>query len=81
MFNRLSQSGSGMRVLMSASSTVRISQHSKMMHLRSYAVKNHGISEEIIEATVESMKTYFSLPLNTKMEARNLFYGSLGTSS
>ena len=43
------------------------------MHLKCYTVSNHGISEEIIAATLESMKIYFSLPLETKMEARILF--------
>jgi isopenicillin N synthase-like dioxygenase len=42
------------------------------MYLQSYPVSNHGISEEIIAATLESTKAYFSLPLETKMEARIL---------
>jgi hypothetical protein len=33
------------------------------------AVKNHGISEEVIALALDSMKTYFALPLETKMEA------------
>lgn len=36
-----------------------------------FCVTNHGISEEIIEATLESMKSYFSLPLETKLELDN----------
>jgi len=30
---------------------------------------NHGIPEEVIASALESMKTYFALPLETKMEA------------
>ncbi|KAI0274309.1 2OG-Fe-II oxygenase [Russula aff. rugulosa BPL654] len=33
-----------------------------------FYVKNHGISEETIALTLDSMKTYFALPLDTKME-------------
>lgn len=58
---------------MSVSSTVRIWSYPRATDLKSYTVSNHGISEEIIAATLESMKTYFSLPLETKMEARILF--------
>ncbi|KAF8272609.1 2OG-Fe(II) oxygenase [Lactarius quietus] len=36
-----------------------------------FYVSNHGISEDIITATLESMKTYFSLPRETKMELDN----------
>jgi isopenicillin N synthase-like dioxygenase len=34
-----------------------------------WAVKNHGISEEVIALALDSMKTYFALPLETKIEA------------
>jgi isopenicillin N synthase-like dioxygenase len=57
---------------MSVSSTVRIWIDPRFMYLQSYPVSNHGISEEIIAATLESTKAYFSLPLETKMEARIL---------
>jgi len=33
-----------------------------------FYVTNHGISEEVIASALESMKTYFALPLETKME-------------
>ncbi|KAH9030324.1 2OG-Fe-II oxygenase [Lactarius pseudohatsudake] len=36
-----------------------------------FYVTNHGISEETIAAVLASMKTYFSLPLETKMELDN----------
>ncbi|KAH9015706.1 2OG-Fe-II oxygenase [Lactarius hengduanensis] len=42
-----------------------------------FYVTNHGISEETIAAALASMKTYFSLPLETKMEASILFKGAL----
>ena len=58
---------------MLVSSMVRIRSDPRFMHSKSYTVSNHGISEEIIAATLESMKIYFSLPLETKMEARILF--------
>ncbi|KAH9060198.1 2OG-Fe-II oxygenase [Lactarius vividus] len=36
-----------------------------------FYVTNHGVSEETIAAALESMKIYFSLPLETKMELDN----------
>ena len=38
-------------------------------YLHTDAVKNHGIAEEVIALALDSMKTYFELPLETKMEA------------
>ena len=38
-------------------------------HSNADTVKNHGISEEVIALALDSMKTYFALPLVTKMEA------------
>ena len=37
----------------------------------SYAVKNHGIPEDVIENVLFAAKDFFSLPLNEKLEVRS----------
>lgn len=40
-------------------------------------VKNHGIHEEVISAALDVAKTYFDLPLETKLIVRRALLSSI----